>query len=93
MFRLAVTVAAFDAPLSSIVADDNASVARCGPSSSRIVSAAFDGAVTPLPPEAVPETVTDLSDAWTLLSTAVIVTVPVLVVEPDAIVNSVPLSA
>ena len=86
-FRVAVTVVAFGVPLSPIVADDNASVARGGPSSSRIVSVLPVGFPTPLPPEAVPETATDLFGSSSLLSTAVIVTAPVLVVSPDAIVN------
>ena len=56
-------------------------------SSSSSVSVTLDGAATPLPPEAAPETVTDLSGASTSLSFAVIVTVPVPVVAPAAMVN------
>ena len=56
-------------------------------SSSVIVSVWSDGAATPLPPATVAETVTCLSGASTELSTAVIVTVPVLVVEPAAMVR------
>ena len=47
-----------------------------------MVSVASDGAAAPLPPTAVAETVTALSGASVALSTGVIVTVPVLVVEP-----------
>ena len=50
------------------------------PSSSVIVSVCGDGADTPWPPDAAPETVTVLSGASTALFTAVTVTVPVLVV-------------
>ena len=57
-------------------------------SSSVIVRVRSDGFATECPPLDVPETVTDLSAASTELSTAVIVTVPVLVVEPAAIVRS-----
>ena len=60
-------------------------------SSSVIVSVWPGGADTPLPPVAEPETVTVLSGASTMLSTAVTVTVPVLVVAPAAIVSVVPL--
>ena len=60
-------------------------------SSSVIVSVRDDGADTPLPPDAEPETVTVLSGASTALFTAVRVTVPVLVVWPAAIVSVVPL--
>ena len=86
-FSVAVTVDTFDAPLSSIVDGDNASVASGNASSSVMVSVTLDGAATPLPPAAVAETVTDLSGASVALSVAVIVTVPALVVEPAAIVN------
>ena len=84
---VAVTV---DTPLlSDTDVGDSDSVTVGGPSSSRIVSVTLDGAATLLPPEAVPETVTDLFGSSLLLSTAVIVTVPVLVVSPDAIVSAV----
>ena len=84
---VAVTVDTFDAPLSSIDDDDNASVTVGVASSSVMVSVTLDGAATPLPPAAVAETVTDLSGASVVSFTAVIVTVPVLAVEPAAIVN------
>ena len=60
-------------------------------SSSVIVTVWADGADTPLPPVTVAETVTVLSGASTVLSTAVIVTVSVLDVEPAAISSVVPL--
>ena len=59
-------------------------------SSSVIVSVWSEGAAAPLPPATVAETVTSLSGASTSLSTAVIVTVPVLVVAPAAMVRVVP---
>ena len=87
---VAVTV---DTPLLSETDDgDSARVTVGGPSSSRIVNVTLDGSATLLPPEAVPETVTDLFGSSLLLSTAVIVTAPVLVVSPDAIVSVVPVS-
>ena len=52
-----------------------------------IVRVALDGFATPLPPAAVADTVTDLFAAMALLSTAVTVTNPVLVVAPAAIVS------
>ena len=84
---VAVTVAAFDEPLSSIVDDDNASVTVGNASSSVSVNVLLAGFATLLPPETVPETVTDLSGESTEFPFAVTVTVPVLVVSPDAIVN------
>ena len=59
-------------------------------SSSVMVRVWSDGAATSLPPATVAETVTCLSGASTSLSTAVMVTVPVLVVEPAAMVSVVP---
>ena len=56
-------------------------------SSSVRVRVTFGGFATPLPPAAVPETVTDLSAASTSLGSAVTVTAPVLAVEPAAIVS------
>ena len=88
---VAVTVAAFDAPLSSIVAGDSASAAVGSASSSSIVNVTLDGDAIPLPPVNVAETVTDLSGASVASFLAVTVTVPVLVVEPAAIVSSVAL--
>ena len=52
-----------------------------------MVSVASDGAAAPSPPATVAETVTDLSGASVALSTAATVTVPVLVVEPIAMVS------
>ena len=74
-------------PVSEIDDGDNASATVGNVSSSVSVSVTADGAATPLPPVAVAETVTLLSGASVALSTAVIVTVPALVVEPAAIVN------
>ena len=85
---VAVTVATFDVPLSSIVDDDNASVTVGNASSSVSVNVLLAGFATLLPPEAVPETVTDLFGESTVFPFAVTVTIPVLVVSPDAIVNS-----
>ena len=93
---VAVTVASFDRlpssprvePPSSRVSADSSSVTVGAASSSVIVNVALDGAATPRPPEAVPETVTDLSGESTEFPFAVTVTVPVLVVSPAAIVNS-----
>ena len=56
-------------------------------SSSRMVSVALDGAATPRPPAAAADTVTRFRPEATMLSTAVIVTRPALVVEPAAIVS------
>ena len=87
-FSVAVTVeTVFAVPPSSMVDGDSTSVASGGPSSSRIVSVTPSGFATPLPPAAVPETVTRMSGSSPLLSTAVIVTVSALVVEPAAIVS------
>ena len=52
-----------------------------------MINVSPDGSAAPRPPVAEPETVTDLSGASVVLSTAVIVTVPVLAVPPAAIVN------
>ena len=97
------TTDALDAPLSAAVTvlippfspiDDGLSTRLNvgAPSSSVIVSVWDDGAETPWPPVTEPETVTVLSDASTALFTAVTVTVPVLVVWPDAIVSVAPAS-
>ena len=61
-------------------------IVRAVESSSVMVSVWLAGFDTP-PPLTVPETVTALSGASTSLSTAVIVTVPVLVISPAAIVS------
>ena len=61
-----------------------------GSSSSAMVSVTSDGFANS--PVAVPETVTNLSGAMSPLSTAVIVTVPVLVVAFAAMISVVPVS-
>ena len=83
--RVAVTVV--ESPFSEI--DDGLSTRfTVGvASSSVIVRVWLDGADTPRPPEAVADTVTDLSGASTALFTALILTVRVLVVAPAAIVS------
>ena len=86
--RLAVTVAT--PPFSAIDAGSSVNAASGTASSSLMVSVASDGSVIPWALDAEPDTVTDLVAACTLLSTAVIVTVPVLVVDPAATVSSVP---
>ena len=87
---VAVTVIALSPSASPTALGFTLSVAPMGAaSSSSIVSVWAAGADTP-PPDAVADTVTDLSGAWTRLSTAVIVTAPVLLVDPAAIVSVVP---
>ena len=56
-------------------------------SSSSMVSVTADGAATPLFPLTTAETVTSLSGASAVLSTAVTVTVPVLLVSPATMVK------
>ena len=73
-------------PFSEIEAELSSSVTVGVPSSSVMVSVWFEGPVT-VAPVADPDTVTVLFGASTLLLTAVIVTVPVLAVEPAAIVS------
>ena len=81
-------------PLSEIDDGDNASLTVGAPSSSSIVSVRWPaGSATPLPPEAVPETLTSLFGSSTLLSTAAIVTVPQFDVFPAAIVSFVALDS
>ena len=88
---LSVAVTVLTPPF-SLIEDGVSTRLTAGPtSSSVIVSVCGDGSDTPFPPEADPETVTVLSGASTALSTAVNVTVPVLVVAPAAIVSVVPL--
>ncbi len=58
-----------------------------GSSSSVIVSVTSDGPVTSVAPTTVPDTVTSLSGASTVLSSALIVTLPVLVSSPSAIAS------
>ena len=72
-------------PFSEIEDGLSTSVNTC-PSSSVMVSVWFEGFDTP-PPLAVADTVTVLLSVSTELSTAVIVTVPVLAVAPAAIVS------
>ncbi len=84
--RLAVTVLLLPSPLSGMVDGVSFSVTVGVPSSSVMVSVWLAGFPTP-PPAAVPDTVTVLLGASTSLSTAVIVTVPVLVVAPAAMVK------
>ena len=87
--NVAVTVVALFAPLSLMVAGDSASTTCGTPSSSVRVSVTDAGAATPLPPVAVPETITCLLCPPTASSTAVIVTIPVLAVSPAAMVRGV----
>ena len=74
-------------PFSEIDDDATDSVTPGAASSSVKVSVRLAGAVAPLPPADVAETVTDLSGASVALSFAVTVTVPELVVSPAAIVS------
>ena len=94
-FSVAVTVTVRALPVASsaTVAGDTVSVTWFdAPSSSVMVSVWFEGAVTARSLVAVPETDTLLFPPATLLSLAVIVTVPVLVVNPAAMVSVEPLS-
>ena len=84
---LSVAVTVVESPFSPIEVGLNTSVTVGVASSSVIVRVWSDGSATPLPPEAVADTVTDLSGASTALSTALILTVRVLVVSPAAIVK------
>ena len=86
-FSRAVTVVTFEAPLSSMPADDSSSVTSGGPSSSRMVRVLAAGFATPRPPVALPETVTRMLGSSAVLSTAVTVTRPVLAVAPAAMVS------
>ena len=87
VLRVAVTAVE---PPSSSMDDEPRTSDGVAVSSSVMVRVWSDGAVTPLPPATVAETVISLSGASTSLSTAVIVTVPVLVVAPAAMVRVVP---
>ena len=88
-----VTVRALTAAFSATVAGDTVSVTWFdAPSSSVMVSVLFEGAVTARSFAAVADTVTLLFPPATLLSLAVIVTVPVLAVDPAAMVSVEPLS-
>ena len=73
-------------PFSLMDACDSARLTVGVPSSSVIVSVFEVGLATP-PPFAVPATVTDVFGASTSLFVAVIVTVPVELVDPAAIVS------
>ena len=80
----AVTVAI---PPFSETDDGDSDSVTCGVSSSVIVRVAAVGFATLLPPADVPDTVTDLLPEAALLSFAVTVTVPALVVDPAAMVS------
>ena len=82
---VAVTIAT--PPVSVIDADDSTSDTVGRASSSSRVRVTSDGSATPLPPVAVPDTVTDLSGASVSLPFAVTVTEPVLAVDPAAMVR------
>ena len=88
--RFSVAVTVLEPPFSEISSGARTRVTVGVASLSVIVSVWFAGADTPLPPDTEPLTVTVLSGACTSLSRAVIVTVPVLVVEPAPIVSVVP---
>ena len=75
-------------PFSAIESEDSASVV-CGASLSVMVSVRADGCATPLPPAAVPDTVTCLLPVAVVSSLAVTVTTPALTVEPAAMVKAV----
>ena len=85
--RSSVAVTVDTPPSSAIDVADKASVTVGAASSSVMVRVASGGFATLLPPAAVPETVTVLFGASVGLSTAVTVTVPVLVIEPAAMVR------
>ena len=85
--RLAVTVAELVAPLSAIEVRDSASVTVGAASSSVIVSVTAAGCVIPWLLVAEPDTVTLLLASSRVLSTAVTVTVPLLLVLPAAMVS------
>ena len=90
---LNVAVTVLLPPSSPIVEGVSVSDTAGVASSSVIVSVCGAGAATPRPPDTVADTVTDLSGASTWLFTAVMVTVPVLPVEPAEIVSVAPLCA
>jgi len=74
-------------PFSLMVVEESARVAVGSSSLSAMVNVRLAGSATPLPPDAAAWTVNILSGVSTLLSTAVMVTVPVLVVSPAAMVR------
>ena len=82
-----VAVTVVEPPFSGIEEDatDNATVGAA--SSSAMVNVTLDGSDTPLSPLTGAETVTDLSGPSVVSFTAVTVTVPALVVSPDAMVS------
>ena len=82
-----VAVTVVEPPFSGIEEDatDNATVGAA--SSSAMVSVTLAGFDTPLAPLTVAETNTDLSGPSVVSATAVTVTVPALVVSPDAMVS------
>ena len=84
---LSVAVTVVESPFSEIEAGLSTSDTVGVASSSLIVKVWSAGFATPLPPDAVADTVTDLSGASTRLFTPLIVTVRVLVVAPAAIVK------
>ena len=92
-FSSAVTVTIVAPAPSGTLAGETLSVTAVEPTSSSVIVRVFEsGPVTLSVFVAVPETVTVLFAASTLLSTAVIVIVSVLVISPAAIVRVVPLS-
>ncbi len=89
---LSVAVTVLLTPFSATDTCDRCSVTVGAASLSLIDSVTLEGAVTPWLLTADADTVTVLCGASTLLSTAVIVTDPVLSVAPAAIVKAVPFS-
>ena len=85
--RLAVTVAELVAPLSAMDVRDSASVTLGAASSSAMASVTEAGWVMPWLFTAEPDTVTLFSASSRVLSTAVTVTAPVLLVFPAAMVS------
>ena len=86
-FTVKVSVPPSSVVRSRDVDDDDGDTANPAVSSSVSVSVTLDGGETLLPPATVPETVTVSSVSSVSSLTAVTVTVPALVVEPDAIVS------
>ncbi len=84
---LSVAVTTVESPFSEIDAGLNANDTVGVASSSVIVRVLSAGFATPLPPDAVADTVTDLLGASTALFTALMLTFPVLVVAPAAMVS------
>ena len=84
---LSVAVTVVVPPFSAIALSATASVTPGAASSSSIVSVTLAGAAIPLSPLTAAVTVTSLSGASAVLSTAVTVTVPVLLVAPAAMLS------